>query len=1141
MYEQLLLTAGGGIIDRVQQSEQDSCAVVAIGLGGTGSDCLRSLKEKIYNRVKPDDPDAVVPEYKHIRFLAVDTDRRAMRQRAEKAAQSSDGALGELDMSSEFFDISYDKKISELFKTLRTNLARDRVYNEWLQFDKINAAEADNGAGGIRQLGRFLLMQKAEQFVAKVQELIRQAMTGLGVCPVYVHIFSGMSGGTGAGTFLDVCYLVQRALANEGVGNYKTMGYFFLPDVNLAQEGLPTETRTYIRSNGYASMQELDYCMNFEHNGDSWHQAYPGGIGDIVTSRPPVEWCHLVSATTSAGAVVPEAYSYALNVVTDYVMDFLVRPDDVNSINLESHFSNVTSYKTYVRKAAGACYDYLVLGAASAVIPFKQVLTYLASGVFAGFEDVQRRVPTQQESESFQKRIGLTYDQVLNRVRRNVDLSFPNPEVKAKDAQDNEKLVVSWFQEMQANGFGALAKNYADLSAEPATYAPPADAAVAGSRSLIAAVLAEVRSIMVNPELGPAYAAALVSGTAGSDLIAACEGVREQARQRRDHEQYQLDSHIYQSQKQAQNAFRSAKFGSRYAKLKPFINHTRNAYLTEVEVKTYQTVMDLMDTLKDQLRRMSNNFTGAFRKTMADLFSVFAANRTELEAFADKKNPYETPLVEMKELLPTLNSTLRELDVTSVARELMADLISPEGVLGWGPNGDESLLAHRVSRFFLDRFSAYSSRSLSDFLKDKYNTTNPTHLANFVYNDLLRVVNDSAAPLFWSEMGYKVTDACAIGYVTVPQMSPAVVEAAGMLAKAETTQKLTVRETTVRDRISILRCLTGVPMWGYKGVKQYEADSAPRAGKHLYERAEYVEGVSPADAAERSRDWSLLPSPTPLSVMSDQNDPAARERAQAAVDLYDKALAAGVVEKTPAGYEIRFLDDAFMANFHGKFTAAKDKPNDVKLETQAELKGLSEKRVYDSQRIILSTELRSGNEDIERILCIDKLGEAPRLQEKIRAELAKAQEIDADIEALEPKVDKDFDGFRKGLFTGVIELKLPLITYTDEFGDQTVLSKLQMEHGGVPLYQAYLSFKGMDPALREQIAREADEVLSQDVLPDQVTEACSALKEELANKRDFVAIANEEFPREVADVKELARNLEDALSVFVRRYRIRVK
>ena len=43
MYNKLLISAGGGIISRDQQAEQNECAVIAIGLGGTGISALRWL------------------------------------------------------------------------------------------------------------------------------------------------------------------------------------------------------------------------------------------------------------------------------------------------------------------------------------------------------------------------------------------------------------------------------------------------------------------------------------------------------------------------------------------------------------------------------------------------------------------------------------------------------------------------------------------------------------------------------------------------------------------------------------------------------------------------------------------------------------------------------------------------------------------------------------------------------------------------------------------------------------------------------------------------------------------------------------------------------------------------------------------
>lgn len=77
LYSDLLLSRGGGIISNIQKAEMDNCAVINIGLGGTDIDCLAEVKKEVYSRIPPENPDSAVPEYNHIKFLAIDsyTDR----------------------------------------------------------------------------------------------------------------------------------------------------------------------------------------------------------------------------------------------------------------------------------------------------------------------------------------------------------------------------------------------------------------------------------------------------------------------------------------------------------------------------------------------------------------------------------------------------------------------------------------------------------------------------------------------------------------------------------------------------------------------------------------------------------------------------------------------------------------------------------------------------------------------------------------------------------------------------------------------------------------------------------------------------------------------------------------------------------
>lgn len=100
-----MLSSQGGIIDEIHLSEQDNCAVIAIGLGGTGVSCLRNLKAKVFNRIVPDDPDSAVTEYSHIKFLAVDCDNTGLFERNDASS-----AIDMIDPVTEFFDISLDRK-----------------------------------------------------------------------------------------------------------------------------------------------------------------------------------------------------------------------------------------------------------------------------------------------------------------------------------------------------------------------------------------------------------------------------------------------------------------------------------------------------------------------------------------------------------------------------------------------------------------------------------------------------------------------------------------------------------------------------------------------------------------------------------------------------------------------------------------------------------------------------------------------------------------------------------------------------------------------------------------------------------------------------------------------------------------------
>ena len=149
-YDSLLLNCGGGIINHSQQSKQyRGAAALAIGIGGTGVAALAELKQQVYLQLEPDNPDSPVPEYQHIQFLAIDSDTTDI-----------DGMRGKakLDRDQEFFSINNPNLAAAL--KAKGQVKGNAALN-WMDIDKITNLLGTQGAGGVRQVGRFLLISKA--------------------------------------------------------------------------------------------------------------------------------------------------------------------------------------------------------------------------------------------------------------------------------------------------------------------------------------------------------------------------------------------------------------------------------------------------------------------------------------------------------------------------------------------------------------------------------------------------------------------------------------------------------------------------------------------------------------------------------------------------------------------------------------------------------------------------------------------------------------------------------------------------------------------------------------------------------------------------------------------------------------------
>ena len=888
-YDSLLLNCGGGIINRSQQSKQyRGAAALAIGIGGTGVAALAELKQKVYQHLEPDNPDSPVPEYQHIQFLAIDsnpTDIAMMR------------GMARLDRDQEFFSINNPNLATALREK---DLIKSNASLNWMDIDHIGGPLGIQGAGAIRQVGRYLLISRAGALEKTIESKCRQALEGMNGLNLDVYIFAGLSGGTGSGCFLDTCYIVQKAL--EEIGNAASsnvMGFFFLPDVVTSKPQVasdPTKVK-YNSSNGYAAMKELDYLMSLRDADDWFRQDY--GAFKIETQEPPVNMCYLISAIKSDGSLVPDGFRYCTNMAADYVMAYLA---DVQlpkyGLTMRGHLAEVVNVVSGLPRMHGANLSYHILGAASAEIPVTQISTYLAAGFMRRFKEAVGKDQLQLKLskavvDDWVEDIGLTAQQVYNDVTHGrQDLVLPDidmEDLRSYGVMPKGVLPGPWAKSGNTWCDGCEGKrktNRAALEGELPRSLLDEDAT---NDSLIGRTFRKLCDIAKNPELGPYYAAFLLSRN-GDDLKAAVEGaIQEIQGQKRDQQTY-LDS-AADRLVQASTNFCAKRFfgiGDKRA-YNDYVEAVRDYIRTYNRVRECTDVENTLRKFREQLENLNSGYFALLTEVLDNLLETFEADEEWLGTpAASAPTAYTKRSLRLSDVKPKLDKAIKGLNGKQLVRNFTEYLMrAPEK---WRTRDDRRIGLY-ISEFMVTVFQTQTNRSLEDYLYEKYPETghNSAQLAQAVSNDILDGVYNDAKPMFWCSPTFPLgrddnTATYDSGSLSVPANASAVCDAAQQFEAAHC--GLHVRRTGLKNRIFALRFCSGVPLYAYAGMSQmkksYDENRTTKSGvgAHLYAytgRGEDDSGF---------HDWrSFLPVPVPYSYEPDLVD-----HAQELLALYDEGV-----------------------------------------------------------------------------------------------------------------------------------------------------------------------------------------------------------------------------------------------------------
>lgn len=873
MYNKMLLASGNGIINANQMSEQEGSPVVVIGVGGTGAKALSTLKTKIYKQLQPDDVNAVIPEYSKIRFLEIDSDDSWIEQTS-------------LDKHSEYISIQ-NPNLAKIFGGVAAKgVLLEKAQFQWMSEDLPTPGNV-NGAGGIRQMGRYLFIDKAQEVYNAIKLAIDNAVRGADANSLTIHVMAGISGGTGSGCFLDTCYVIRKILEDNGYGNASIFGYFFLPDVITSIPELSNDTRKRAQNyaNGYAALRELDYHMDLTNAKDWFEQDY--GNFKYKTQMPPVDMCHLLSAYNSQGNIVENAFLYSMNVAADYIMAYLSKvplPTQVKNnagLTMQGHLSNIANGVQNLPIHAGAGYPlpYHVIGAASAEMPMTQAATYLAAELFERMKEGLRREPTDPELEMFVQSNQMTVNDYFRKLMDNTSpITVPIPDMKAVKGIQGEgvhsNLLIMQPKKDLETMKGVITANAQGLAKALSSY----DSTVSGS-SFIAGIFQQLVLVCRDKKKGPRYAAALINKN-GKGLRSVLSGLQQEAQNMWKDARIQVQFHNDRLE-QTKNEFNAAGTLKSKKKYEAYRNEMSQYYNWQATEHVYKQMQEMLNQFDEHLRSLYEGYFKPLVDLLNNLEGTFEANA---QYFADghgddaKDDGFTQYIIKFSEMRPQLDKVWNSFDEEAEQQELSTYLV--ENYEQW-IQGKEERICKLITDYVIEKYTEILNQSMQQVLLSANVGMNGAKLQKMLEDTLFVELDKKALPLFWNNNAIYTnieTDTYKKNMLIFPTQERQTFRNAGR-SFCNQTGFYTIKENRIKNRVSIVRCKSGIPLYAYQLLDEMKKEYkfSLDKGIHLH---------------SRDINWrEYLPWPEPYSLGINKE-----RKTLCDADIYDEALREGIIQ-----------------------------------------------------------------------------------------------------------------------------------------------------------------------------------------------------------------------------------------------------
>lgn len=1073
--QDLEVSKGGGIISDKIRIETIPNPVLVIGLGGTGIDAMLRLKYQMNKRFVLDEDkisNTRKDKPKKVEFLGFETNQGEKNKR-----YPASGGVG-LDPQSELVMLSN----AEVRSILNDRKILDDCIKEWLA-PELSSESGTDGAGGVRQVGRLLLFTKINEIVDCIEKKIRLLQEDTEET-VHVFILSGLAGGTGSGTFIDIAYIVRGIMNNiygsKGDDKVNIMGYLFTPDVNLSRASDNQSSQSYIIKNGFAALKELDYLMGIGDRHERFTQKYRNRL-TVDSPMPPFNLCHLISATNIDGRPMSNAYDYCMNVTAENIVNFMSNEvrESGGVFAIQDYISNLKQSTDNMAKPYMSNYKYIIIGAASAVLPLEEITTYLAYKLFEKMQYMFDNLPAEQEVDQFIRQLKLDEESVIERFEEQLQSRKPLAGYKNRERYSYDNVI-----KKQSVDIDDEMKEYLrDCTNEYNKVKTQYPGEVQNT------VREMVDGIFKDPKKGPFYASRIlfsqgfcVVKTLETELTSLQERLTNLSREIKFKREIAEDKFI-----EARKAILFTKEG----KKNDYIEAKSEEYILKAEEERLMRMMEFYSKIIQNLSDTNNKIYRVYTEILNELNKVFKedgdilAKGEEIEGALGRT--YSWTVVKVPDLTDYIERIVNKETADEIVRRFSNKLL--EESQKWLDEVHIDVVGS-ISNFVSDEYGDVITQSMEEFLSLEYGEDKS--IISIIKDEIGPKLDKDAVPIF------HISNMEALNFptwsmVSVPRNAKKILEGIKEYKKnSHKGDSINIKESMVTNRIFWLNTKNGVPLYSYAPIKHYEEIyektllERDGIGRHLYQNGD--------------KNWVNLPSPIPEQSWGTTYSNERIKKYNAEVrSLFERALELGCIINTDKGsnenYKCIVTEEFHIEEFMKayKLDLEKDTPNigeirkaigDIKALLDGGLKTIEND---DMQKYYI---FESSNEERAK----NNLIRTPELTVVVKAEVEKYEKLIAKKNELEniikdlSKAEIDIDNFLRALYTDTIVKKGLFYAYNGGEDSKVTIEPFintlkQKEYQQEAIFRKYLS---LDDRERTIVDKTSDKKLEQLSMEDGV-------------------------------------------------------